>query len=201
MLGLAPHSHYLELIVLNNKSIRTFNAISPKLGARVYVDQAAVVIGDVSLGDDASIWPFAVVRGDMHRIRVGARTSVQDNSVLHITHASDYNPDGWPLTIGEDVTIGHGACLHGCTVGNRILVGIGATVLDGAVVEDEVIIAAGALVPPKKKLESGFLYKGNPCQKARALSESERSYFKYSAKNYVALKNKYLEELKQQNER
>ena len=94
----------------------------------------------------------------MHRISVGARTSVQDNAVLHITHASQFNPDGWPLTIGEDVTIGHGACLHGCTLGNRILVGIGATVLDGAVVEDEVIIAAGALVPPGKRLESGFLY-------------------------------------------
>lgn len=174
--------------------IRPFKGISPILGQRVYIDPAAVVIGDVKLGDDVSVWPCAVIRGDMHFIRVGARTSVQDNAVLHITHASDFNPDGWPLIIGEDVTIGHGACLHGCTVGNRVLVGIGATVLDGATVEDEVVIAAGALVPPGKTLESGFLYIGSPCKQARPLKESERAFFSYSAKNYVALKNDYLKE-------
>ena len=174
--------------------IRPFKGISPLLGQRVYIDPAAVVIGDVKLGDDVSVWPCAVVRGDMHTIRVGARTSVQDNAVLHITHASDFNPDGWPLIIGEDVAIGHGACLHGCKVGNRVLVGIGATVLDGAIVEDEVVIAAGALVPPGKTLESGFLYIGSPCKQARPLKDSERAFFSYSAKNYVALKNDYLKE-------
>lgn len=174
--------------------IRPFKGISPTLGQRVYIDPAAVVIGDVKLGDDVSVWPGAVIRGDMHFIRVGARTSVQDNAVLHITHASDFNPDGWPLIIGEDVTIGHGACLHGCKVGNRVLVGIGATVLDGAIVEDEVVIAAGALVPPGKTLESGFLYIGSPCKQARPLKDSERAFFSYSAKNYVALKNDYLKE-------
>lgn len=172
--------------------IRSYKGISPTLGARVYIDPAAVVIGDVKLGDDVSVWPCAVIRGDMHFIRVGARTSVQDNAVLHITHASDYNPDGWPLIIGEDVTIGHRACLHGCRVGNRVLVGIGATVLDGVTVEDDVMIAAGALVPPGKTLESGFLYVGSPCKQARALKDSERAFFTYSAKNYVALKNDYL---------
>lgn len=174
--------------------IRSYKGLSPTLGERVYIDPAAVVIGDVKLGDDVSVWPGAVIRGDMHHIRVGARTSVQDNAVLHITHASDFNPDGWPLIIGEDVTIGHGACLHGCKVGNRVLVGIGATVLDGVTVEDEVVIAAGALVPPGKTLESGFLYIGSPCKQARSLKESERAFFSYSAKNYVALKNDYLEE-------
>lgn len=173
-------------------SLRAFRNHRPLLGNNVYVDPAAVVIGDVALGDDCSVWPCAVVRGDMHRIRVGARTSIQDNAVLHITHASDFNPGGWPLTIGEDVTIGHGACLHGCTIGNRVLVGIGATVLDGAVVEDDVVIAAGALVPPGKTLASGFLYVGSPCKQARPLKDKERKFFVYSAQNYVKLKNEYL---------
>lgn len=175
-----------------NLSLRPYRGVSPQLGQRVYVDPAAVVIGDVELGDDCSVWPCAVIRGDMHRIRIGARTSVQDNAVLHITHASDFNPEGWPLSIGDDVTIGHGACLHGCTLGSRILVGIGATVLDGVVVEDEVVIGAGTLVPPGKYLESGFLYMGSPCRQARPLKESERRFFGYSAQNYVKLKNEYL---------
>lgn len=174
------------------KNIRPYKDKHPSVGRNVYVDESAVVIGDVELGDDVNVWPCAVIRGDMHYVRVGARTSVQDNAVLHITHASNYNPKGWPLTIGEDVTIGHGACLHGCTVGNRVLVGIGAIVLDGAVVEDEVIIGAGALVPPGKVLESGMLYVGSPCKSARPLKDSERQFFRYSAENYVKLKNDYL---------
>lgn len=175
---------------MNN--LRSYKGVRPTLGRNVYIDESAVVIGDVELGDDVNVWPCAVIRGDMHAIRIGARTSVQDNAVLHITHASDYNPAGWPLTIGEDVTIGHGACLHGCTVGNRVLVGIGATVLDGAVVEDEVIIGAGTLVPPGKRLESGHLYVGSPCKSMRPLKDSERHFFRYSADNYVKLKNDYL---------
>lgn len=176
--------------------VRAFKGITPKLGTGVFVDESAVVIGDVVLGDDVSVWPCAVIRGDMHRIRIGSRTSVQDNAVLHITHASDFNTEGWPLIIGDDVTIGHGACLHGCTVGNRVLVGIGATVLDGAVVPDEVVIGAGTLVPPGKVLESGYLYIGSPCKKARPLKDSEKAFFSYSAKNYVSLKNEYLSEEK-----
>jgi len=175
-----------------NQSLRPYRGVSPKLGQRVYVDPVAVVIGEVVLGDDCSVWPSAVIRGDMHRIHVGARTSVQDNAVLHITHASDFNPGGWPLTIGDDVTIGHSACLHGCTLGSRILVGIGAIVLDGAIVEDEVVIGAGTLVPPGKRLESGFLYVGSPCKQVRPLKDSERQFFRYSAQNYVKLKNEYL---------
>ncbi|MBQ0798038.1 MAG: gamma carbonic anhydrase family protein [Porticoccaceae bacterium] len=178
---------------MTQTNIRSFQGITPALGKRAYVDEAATVIGDVQLGDDASVWPGAVIRGDMHRIRIGCRTSIQDGSVLHITHSSDYNPDGWPLIIGDDVTVGHNVTLHGCTLGDRILVGIGSTVMDGVVVEDEVMIGAGALVPPGKRLESGFLYVGSPCKQARPLKDSERAFFTYSAGNYVKLKNQYLE--------
>lgn len=171
--------------------LRPFLDHTPVLGNGVYVDPAAVIIGDVHLGEDCSVWPCAVVRGDMHCIRIGARTSVQDNSVLHITHASNFNPEGWPLTIGDDVTIGHSACLHGCTVGNRVLIGIGSTVLDGAVIEDDVVLAAGSLVPPGKRLESGYLYVGSPCKQARPLKDSEMAFFTYSAQNYVKLKDEY----------
>ncbi|SEA18653.1 gamma carbonic anhydrase family protein [Microbulbifer marinus] len=166
----------------------------PQLGNGVYVDPQSVVIGDVTLGDDSSVWPMAVIRGDMHRIRIGERTSVQDGAVLHITHAGPFNEDGWPLIIGDDVTIGHKACLHGCTVGSRVLIGIGSIVMDGAVIEDDVVLAAGALVPPGKKLESGYLYVGAPCKQARPLSDKEKEFFRYSAANYVKLKDQYLTE-------
>ena len=175
------------------EAIRTFRGHTPKLGKKVFVDETAVVLGDVEIGDDSSIWPMAVVRGDMNKITIGKRTSIQDGSVLHITHASDYNPDGYPLIIGDEVTVGHKATLHGCTIHNRCLIGIGAIVLDGAVVEEEVIVAAGCLVPPGKRLESGFVYKGNPAQKVRPVTEKEKSFFSYGAGNYARLKDEYLE--------
>jgi carbonic anhydrase/acetyltransferase-like protein (isoleucine patch superfamily) len=175
-------------------AIRKYQGTTPTLGDKVFVDASAVVIGDVVLGDDSSVWPLTVIRGDMHRIRIGARTSVQDGSVLHITHAGPFNPDGFPLLIGDDVTIGHKVMLHGCTVGNRILIGMGSTVMDGAVVEDEVIIGAGSLVPPGRVLESGFLYVGSPAKQARPLTEKERAFFTYSSANYVRLKDQHLAE-------
>jgi carbonic anhydrase/acetyltransferase-like protein (isoleucine patch superfamily) len=175
-------------------AIRSFQQHRPMLAERVFVDASAVLIGDVEIGADSSVWPLTVVRGDMHRIRIGARTSVQDGSVLHITHAGPFNPDGFPLLIGDDVTIGHKVMLHGCSLGSRILVGMGSTVMDGAVVEDEVIIGAGSLVPPGKRLESGFLYVGSPVRQARPLSEKERAFFTYTAGNYVKLKDQYLAE-------
>ncbi|MDX1453159.1 MAG: gamma carbonic anhydrase family protein [Oleiphilaceae bacterium] len=177
------------------RAVRPYLEFEPQLGARVFVDPSALVLGDVAIGDDCSVWPMVVIRGDMHRIRIGARTSVQDGSVLHITHAGPFNPDGYPLTIGDDVTIGHKALLHGCTLGNRILVGMGAIVMDGAVVEDEVIIAAGALVPPGKRLESGYLYRGSPAKQARPLTDKEREFFTYTAGNYVKLKDQHLSDL------
>lgn len=171
---------------------RTFRGTSPMLGARVYIAQNATVLGDVVLGDDVSVWPGAVVRGDMHSIRVGHRSNVQDNAVLHITHAGDFNPGGFPLEIGNDVVIGHSAILHGCTVGDRVLIGIGAIVNDGAVVEEEVMVGAGCVVPPGKRLESGYVYVGNPCRQLRPVTDTERKFFTYSPAHYVELKNEYL---------
>ena len=176
-------------------SLRKFMDKEPVLGARVLIDPSAVVLGDVTLGDDVSIWPQVAVRGDMHTITVGDRSSVQDCCVLHITHAGPFNPDGWPLHIGCDVTIGHGAILHGCRIGDRVLVGMGAIVMDGAVVEDEVVIAAGALVTPGKRLRSGYLYAGSPARERRKLSQQELDYFVYSANNYVQLKDRHIAEL------
>ncbi|QRY80643.1 gamma carbonic anhydrase family protein [Pseudomonas sp. PDNC002] len=175
-------------------TIRTYQGKTPSLGERAFVDASAVVIGDVEIGADSSVWPLVVIRGDMHRIRIGARTSVQDGSVLHITHAGPFNPDGFPLTIGDEVTIGHKVLLHGCTIGSRILVGMGSIVMDGAVIEDEVILGAGSLVPPGKVLESGFLYVGSPVKKARPLTDKERAFFSYTAGNYVKLKDQHIAE-------
>ena len=173
-------------------AIRPFENKTPQTGQDVFIDESAVVIGDVVIGDDSSIWPQAVVRGDMHWIKIGARTSIQDNSTLHITHAGPFNENGYPLSIGDEVTVGHNVILHGCTIGNRVLVGIGSTVLDGAIVEDEVVIGANSLVPPGKHLASGYLYLGSPCKQIRPLTDSEKKFFSYSANNYVKLKNAYL---------
>ncbi|MFT6028959.1 MAG: carbonic anhydrase/acetyltransferase-like protein (isoleucine patch superfamily) [Oleiphilaceae bacterium] len=178
--------------------IRSYLEHIPKLGNKVFIDPTAIVIGDVTIGDDSSIWPLVAIRGDMHRITIGQRTSIQDGSVLHITHAGPFNPDGFPLIIGSDVTVGHKALLHGCTVKDRVLVGMGAIVMDGAVIEEEVILAAGSTVPPGKILESGFLYKGSPAKQARPLSDKEKTFFSYTAKNYVYLKDKHIADLKQQ---
>jgi carbonic anhydrase/acetyltransferase-like protein (isoleucine patch superfamily) len=151
-----------------------------------------VIIGDVQLGDDCSVWPNAVIRGDMHSIRIGARTSVQDGSVLHITHAGPFNPEGYPLKIGDDVTIGHQVLLHGCSIGSRVLIGMGSIVMDGARIEDEVVLGAGSLVPPGKQLVRGYLYMGRPAKRVRALTEEEMAFFTYGAGNYVRLKDNYL---------
>jgi carbonic anhydrase/acetyltransferase-like protein (isoleucine patch superfamily) len=172
---------------------RPYRGVHPTLGRGAYVDPAAVVIGDVALGDDASIWPMAVVRGDVNYIRIGARSNVQDGSVLHVTRPYPGSDAGWPLIVGEDVVIAHSVTIHGCQIGNRVLVGIGAIVLDGAVVEDEVMIAAGTVVPPGKRLASGGLYMGNPARRARDLTDAERARIPVMAGFYIDLKNEYLE--------
>ncbi|HEX4870066.1 MAG TPA: gamma carbonic anhydrase family protein [Moraxellaceae bacterium] len=172
-------------------AIRAHKGIRPQIHESVWVDPTAVIIGDVTIGQDSSVWPYAIVRGDMHRIRIGERVSVQDGSVLHITHASRFHPEGFPLTIGNDVTIGHQATLHGCTIHDRVLIGMKAMVMDGAVVESEVILGAGAVVPPGKVLASGHVYMGSPAKAVRPITDSERSYFTYTAGNYARLKDSY----------
>ena len=167
-------------------TIRAYLNHVPQLGERVYVDEAAVVIGKVSLADEVSIWCGAVVRGDVNTIQIGKRSNVQDGSVLHVTGGSANHPTGSPLIIGEDVTIGHHVTLHGCIIGNRVLVGMGAIVLDDVVIEDEVIIGAGSLVPPRKRLQSGLMYMGSPAKAVRELTEAEKAFLRQSAQNYVA---------------
>ena len=174
--------------------IRSFQNKVPSQGERVFVDPASTVIGEVTLGDDSSVWPGAVVRGDMHRIVIGARTSVQDNVVLHITHDSAFNPGGFPLTLGDDVTVGHQAMLHGCTIGDRVMIGMQTMIMDGAVVESDVMLAAGSLVSPGKRLASGWLYRGRPARAVRELTAKEIEFLPYVAGNYVKLKDQYLDE-------
>ncbi len=178
---------------MNN--IQAFGNISPLLGENVYIDPQSRIIGDVSIGDDCSVWPMTVIRGDMHSIKIGKGCSIQDGSVLHITHDSQYHPGGCPLVLGDYVTVGHKAVLHGCHLESNILVGMGAIVMDGAHIEPEVIIAAGTLVPPGKRLQSGYLYRGQPCKQARKLTDEELKYFQYTALNYIKLKNRYLKNL------
>ena len=177
------------------RNIRAFQGVSPVLGEGTYVDEAATVIGDVVLGDDVSIWPGTVVRGDVNYIRIGARTNVQDGSIIHVTHDGPYGkPGGFTTVIGEDVTIGHAAVIQACVIEDACLIGMGATILDGAIVRKNGFVGAGAVVPPGKTVESGELWLGNPAKCVRKLSEKEIEQLYYSAKHYVRLKDKYLAE-------
>ena len=171
-------------------TIRNFDGMSPEVGKGVFVDEMALVCGDVVLGDDSSIWPMAVLRGDVNRIEIGDRTNIQDGSVLHVTHEGPLGK-GKGVIIGNDVTVGHNAVLHACTIEDCCLIGMSATVLDGAIIREHVIVAAGSVVPPNKELESGFLYLGNPVRQARKLSDKEKDYFKYSAEHYVSLQQRH----------
>ncbi|WP_354692842.1 gamma carbonic anhydrase family protein [Phytobacter sp. RSE-02] len=172
--------------------LRPYRNLYPQVGEKVMVDATSVVIGDVRIADDVGIWPLVVIRGDVNYVEIGARSNIQDGSVLHVTHKSSYNPEGNPLIIGEDVTVGHKVMLHGCIIGNRVLVGMGSILLDGAVIEDDVMIGAGSLVPQNKRLKSGYLYLGSPVKQIRPLKEEEIAGLKYSANNYVKWKDEYL---------
>lgn len=173
-------------------SIRPFQNTTPKLGERVYIDPKSVIIGDVELGDDVSVWPMAVIRGDVHSIKIGNACSIQDGAILHVTHDGPYSPGGKPLILGQGITIGHQAVLHGCTIEDYCLIGMGSRILDGVHVEHHVMIAAGSIVSPGKRLESGYLYLGNPARAVRKLSAEEIEQLEYSAAHYVRLKDKYL---------
>jgi carbonic anhydrase/acetyltransferase-like protein (isoleucine patch superfamily) len=164
--------------------IRGYKGARPTLGARVFVDVSAQVIGDVELGDDASVWMNAVVRGDVNRIRVGARSNVQDNCVVHVTSRH-------PTIVGEGVTVAHSVTLHGCTVEPRCLIGIGALVLNGAVIGEESIVAAGTLVPEGMQVPPRCLVMGVPATVRRQVREDERTGLRAYAENYVGYKETY----------
>ena len=175
------------------KNIRRYLNSTPQLGNKCYIDEMSVVIGDVILAENVSVWPFAVIRGDVNHIRIGKNSNVQDHAMLHVSHKKADKPNGSPLIIGEDVTIGHHVTLHGCTIGNRVLIGINSIVLDDVIIPDDVMIGAGTLVPPGKVLESGYLYVGSPAKKVRLLTETELAFLPYSAQNYVKVSGHYLE--------
>lgn len=172
-------------------SIRPFNGITPTVHETAYVDESAVIIGDVEVGAHSSVWPCAVIRGDVQAIRIGKFSSVQDNATLHVTHDSRYTPGGNALQIGDYVTLAHGVVVHGCTIGNEVLIGMQSAVLDRAVIEDGVMIGAGTVVGPGKHLKSGFLYVGSPVRALRELSDDEKTYLRYVAQNYAKLKDAY----------
>ena len=171
--------------------IRAFLDYVPSVDKSCFIDETSVVIGEVSLAEDVSVWPYAVLRGDVNSISIGKRSNVQDGSVLHVSHKNAAKPDGSPLIIGDDVTIGHKVMLHGCRIGNRVLVGMGSIILDDTVVEDDVMIGAGSLVPPRKRLESGFLCVGSPVRQVRTLTDEEKAFLTYSSAHYVRLSGRH----------
>jgi carbonic anhydrase/acetyltransferase-like protein (isoleucine patch superfamily) len=173
-------------------TISAYQGVFPQLGDSVYIHPSATVIGDVILGDHASVWPGVVMRGDVNHIRIGAGTNIQDISILHVSHKSSWEPAGAPLIIGDHVTIGHKVILHGCTIEDECLIGMGSILMDKAVVQKHVLLGAGSLVPEGKVLESGYLYMGSPAKRVRALTEKETAHFMYSANHYIKLKNNYL---------
>ena len=172
-------------------SIRTFENSVPQIAASAYVDETALVIGAVKIDADVSLWPGVVARGDVNTIEIGARTNIQDGTILHVSHDSEFAPGGFALSIGADITVGHQAILHGCTVEDRCLVGMAATVMDGAILRTGTILGAGSLVPPGRELEGGFLWVGSPARKVRPLSKQEEAFLDYSARHYVELKNRH----------
>ena len=173
-------------------SLRSFNNIKPDIGERVYIDPQATVIGQVRIGDDSSIWPGTVVRGDVNRIHIGQRSNIQDNSVIHVTHDSHYHPGGYPTSVGDDVTVGHQVILHACHIGSRCLIGMGSLIMDNVTIDDDVMVGAGSLVTPNTRLSGGYLYLGRPAKPVRPLSEEELERLRYSAQHYVRLKDQYL---------
>lgn len=172
-------------------TIRDFENKKPNIPSSTFVDDTALILGDVQIGENCSIWPMTVIRGDVNSIQIGNNTNIQDNSVLHVTHDGTHNPGGFNLNIGNNVTVGHRVILHGCQVGDSCLIGMGATVMDGAVIEANTLIGAGSLVTPNKHLESGYLWMGSPARKVRKLTIEEVESIEYSAQHYVKLKNRH----------
>ena len=172
-------------------NVRPLGNTRPRIAASAWVDTTALVIGDVEIGEESSVWPMSVVRGDIQAIRIGCRSNIQDGSVLHVTHDSEYCPGGRALRVGDGVTVGHRVILHACTVGDLCLVGMGSVVLDGAIIGSRVILGAGSLVPGGKELESGYLWMGSPVRRVRPLSDEEQAYLEYAAGHYVRLAGRH----------
>jgi len=166
--------------------IRTFQGITPTIAASAFIEDTAVVIGDVVMGEDCSVWFHAVIRGDVNYIRIGDRTNVQDLCMLHVTH------DTHPLVIGSDVTIGHNVILHGCTVKDRVLIGMGAIIMDGAVIGEDCVVGAGALVTENTIVPPGSLVLGSPAKVKRPVSQQELAWIMESAQNYIKYARQYL---------
>ena len=174
---------------MNN--IRAFESHMPQIDETAFIDDSSVVTGNVVIGRDSSVWPCCSIRGDIHSIRVGERTNIQDGCVLHVTHDSEFAPGGFKLTIGNDITVGHNVVLHACTIEDLCLIGMGSVVLDGSIVRSGAMVGAGSLVPPNKVLESGYMWLGSPVKKVRELSAKEKLFLEYSAQHYVNLKNRH----------
>ena len=173
---------------------RSFEGKSPQVGNHVFIDPTALVIGQVTLGEDSSVWPMTVIRGDINAIEIGRCSNIQDGTIIHVTHAGDYCPTGFPTRVGNYVTVGHQAMLHACTIEDYVLVGMNAILLDGCHIPTEVVIGAGSLVPPSKHLESGYFYVGSPVKRVRELTAQEKEFLRYSANYYVELKNRHLQD-------
>lgn len=165
---------------------------SPALGDGVYLHPSCQVIGDVKIGDDSSVWCNTVLRGDVNRIVIGCGSNVQDLTMGHVSHKTAEKPEGSPLIIGDYVTVGHSVILHGCSIGNDCLIGMGSIIMDDVVIPDRVMVGAGSLISPGKTLESGTLYMGRPAKAVRALTADEIAYLRYSAGHYMRLKDNYL---------
>jgi carbonic anhydrase/acetyltransferase-like protein (isoleucine patch superfamily) len=164
----------------------------PKFAHRTFIHATAQIIGNVAIGHDSSIWCNAVLRGDVNRIVIGNCSNIQDFVMGHVSDTSAVNPDGSPLIIGNSVTVGHAVILHGCTIGDECLIGMGSIIMDDAVINNRVMVGAGSLVAPGKVLESGYLYIGRPAVQKRALTDDELAFLTISAEHYVAVKNNYL---------
>lgn len=171
--------------------VRDFEAKHPRIAASAYIDATAVVIGDVEIGADVSLWPHVVVRGDIHSIKIGESSNIQDGSVLHVSHDSEFAPGGFALSVGRGVTVGHMVVLHGCAIEDNCLIGMGSIVMDGARIPAGTMLGAGSLVSPGAVLEAGYLWLGRPARRVRPLTADEQRYLTYSAEHYVRLKNRH----------
>lgn len=174
-----------------NANITAHQGNTPEIAPNAYIHPSAQIIGEITIGENSSVWCNAVIRGDVNRITIGSNSNIQDLSILHVSHKTPQNPAGVPLIIGDRVTVGHSVILHGCTIQDECLIGMGSIVMDKAVLETQVLVGAGSLVPEGKVLQSGYLYLGRPVKQVRALTQEEIAYFNYSAAHYVKLQQGY----------